>query len=230
MKRTVSVILICYILSPILSIPNYIAHNIEESNMTIAVNATTNTSIISYRVLPSEFARRHQLASLWIYSVIIKLLPCILLTFFSLKLIKALYEAKKRKQKLAGNLSLKLLTKKKQADRTTRMLTVVLLLFILTEFPQGILGLLSALLGEAFYRNCYHKFGDLMDFLALLNSSINFILYCTMSRQFRETFSNIFIPDFCKPTAVPINASDGLMEMDSRGQIETIQDTQMTQL
>lgn len=33
-----------------------------------------------------------------------------------------------------------------------------------------------------------------MDFLALLNSSINFILYCTMSRQFRETFTQIFIP------------------------------------
>lgn len=33
-----------------------------------------------------------------------------------------------------------------------------------------------------------------MDFLALLNSSINFILYCTMSRQFRETFFQIFVP------------------------------------
>lgn len=33
-----------------------------------------------------------------------------------------------------------------------------------------------------------------MDFLALLNSSINFILYCTMSRQFRETFTQIFVP------------------------------------
>lgn len=70
--------------------------------------------------------------------------------------------------------------------------------------------------------------GDLMDFLALLNSSINFILYCTMSRQFRETFANIFLPKCLKSrTRLPL---DGLMEIDSRGQIETIQDTQMTQL
>ncbi|KAJ8973806.1 hypothetical protein NQ317_013596 [Molorchus minor] len=34
--------------------------------------------------------------------------------------------------------------------------------------------------------------GDLMDMMALTNSAINFILYCTMSRQFRVTFSEIF--------------------------------------
>lgn len=36
--------------------------------------------------------------------------------------------------------------------------------------------------------------GDLMDILALLNSSINFILYCSMSRQFRQTFILLFCP------------------------------------
>lgn len=66
-----------------------------------------------------------------------------------------------------------------------------------------------------------------MDFLALLNSSINFILYCAMSRQFRETFADIFLPKCLKQKTSRL---DGLMEMDSRGQIETIHDTQMTQL
>jgi len=36
--------------------------------------------------------------------------------------------------------------------------------------------------------------GDLMDILALINSSINFILYCSMSRQFRSTFALLFRP------------------------------------
>lgn len=67
-----------------------------------------------------------------------------------------------------------------------------------------------------------------MDFLALINSSINFILYCSMSRQFRINFSNIFLPKCLKQKIS--RSSDGLMELDSRGQIETIQDTQMTQL
>lgn len=42
----------------------------------------------------------------------------------------------------------------------------------------------------------YHFFisGDLMDILALINSAINFILYCAMSLQFRETFKILFRP------------------------------------
>ena len=31
-----------------------------------------------------------------------------------------------------------------------------------------------------------------MDILALVNSAINFILYCFMSRQFRQTFEKVF--------------------------------------
>jgi len=114
-----------------------------------------------YVVSPSELAAKHSQAYLWVYSCIIKLIPCIVLTFLSLQLIKALYEAKKRKEKLTGNggMSIKLLTKKKQADRTTKMLIAVLLLFLLTEFPQGILGLLSALNGQLFYYHCYIKLG-----------------------------------------------------------------------
>jgi len=53
--------------------------------------------------------------------------------------------------------SCKLLEKEKQTDRTTRMLLAVLLLFLVTEFPQGIMGLLNVLLGDAFFLQCYLK-------------------------------------------------------------------------
>lgn len=33
-----------------------------------------------------------------------------------------------------------------------------------------------------------------MDILALTNSAINFILYCSMSRQFRSAFREVFRP------------------------------------
>ena len=75
------------------------------------------------------------------------------------------------------------------------MLVAVLLLFLITEFPQGILGLLSGVLGKCFFRTCYYLFGEVMDILALLNGAINFILYCSMSRQFRMTFAVLFKPN-----------------------------------
>ena len=56
---------------------------------------------------------------------------------------------------------------------------------------QGILGFIAALLPNEFFIECYTPLGDLMDILALLNCSINFLLYCLMSRQFRLTFRKI---------------------------------------
>lgn len=178
MKNTIPAIILSYVISPIIAIPIAMSINIKEFNITVTTNQTMNgtTDLINevnmtvYKVWPSELATDHEMLYLWVYSVIIKLLPCIALTFLSLQLIHALYEAKKRKEKLTGNISIKLMRKKKQADRTTKMLIAVLLLFLITEFPQGIMGLFSALLHKDFYRYCYQKMGKYYDFvLEILN-------------------------------------------------------------
>ena len=57
---------------------------------------------------------------------------------------------------------------------------------------QGVLGLMSGILGRCFFRRCYQLFGEALDILALLNGAINFILYCAMSRQYRQTFRQLF--------------------------------------
>ncbi|XP_058987909.1 G-protein coupled receptor dmsr-1-like [Musca domestica] len=205
-------------------------------------------NITVYRLYHSDMALQNstlRLGTLLVYSVLIKLIPCIALTVLSLRLITALLEVKRRRQMLhsqllkaeekssqsnasqsmpvgvggsgavvggttvAGSSPLvdanqmamnstlmirKKIDKAKQTDRTTQMLLAVLMLFLITELPQGIMGLLNTILGEAFFMQCYLKLSDLMDILALLNSSINFILYCSMSRQFRQTFILLFCP------------------------------------
>lgn len=84
--------------------------------------------------------------------------------------------------------------KTKENLRTTLMLIIVCILFLITEFPQAILIFFSIIQGDplkdesSFYRRVYTPLGDLLDMLALINNSINFILYCTMSRAFRNTF------------------------------------------
>lgn len=83
--------------------------------------------------------------------------------------------------------STKSLRHKHQTDRTTRMLVAVLILFLVTEIPQGVMALLSGVLGNQFFTRCYSTgMGEILDLLALLNSAINFLLYCSMSRQFRR--------------------------------------------
>lgn len=156
-----------------------------------------------YRVYFSEIAQSNNQAlekiNFWIFSVLTKLIPCIALTGLSLGLIKVLYEANKRKQRLKNRIE-----NDRTHDRTTRMLLAILLLFLITEFPSGIVALLSGILGKPFFDNVYLNLGEFVDFLALVNSAINFILYCSMSRQFRDTFANLFTPKIVsKWMAVP---------------------------
>jgi hypothetical protein len=118
------------------------------------------------------------------------------LTVVSFRLINVLNETKRRQANfllrngVGGSCGIE--RRNELADRTTRMLLAVLILFLITELPQGILGLLSALHGDQFFTNCYAPLGELMDFLALLNSAINFVLYCNMSKKFRQTFTATF--------------------------------------
>lgn len=80
----------------------------------------------------------------------------------------------------------------RRTDRTTMLLVAVLILFLITEFPQGILGLMSAILDQCFFKKCYTLFGEFMDLLALINGAIGFVLYGLMSKQFRTTFKSLF--------------------------------------
>lgn len=72
------------------------------------------------------------------------------------------------------------------------LLVAVLLLFLITEFPQGILGLLSGILQKCFFSRCYSLFGEMMDLLALINAAVGFVLYGLMSKQFRTSFKAVF--------------------------------------
>lgn len=167
---------------------------------------------IAYHV-DSDYEGTLYQANFWVHGVVIKLLPCSILTVISVWLIRALYNANQHQKKLrnyntcpAAEKMVKRQNKAdKRTDRTTKMLLAVLLLFLVTELPQGIMGLMSGLLGWCFFKRCYDLFGELMDFLALLNGAINFVLYCTMSRQFRQTFRQLLLQPhlarFLPPTA-----------------------------
>lgn len=79
---------------------------------------------------------------------------------------------------------------KKQArdhQRTTAMLIAVVLSFVVAELPQGILVVICSL-NNWYFDNVYAYLGDLLDIVVLLNSSVNFVLYVSMSQMFRDTF------------------------------------------
>ncbi|XP_054715345.1 G-protein coupled receptor dmsr-1-like [Uloborus diversus] len=194
MPRAKCAILCTYLNCALFCLPVYLTFTIIE---------VVHNGKLAYRVSFSEIAQSNNQAlekvNFWLFSVLTKLIPCIALTGLSLGLIKVLYEANKRKQRLKNRVE-----NDKTHDRTTRMLLAILLLFLITEFPSGIVALLSGILGKEFFDNVYLNLGEAVDLLALVNSAINFILYCSMSRQFRDTFASLFTPKIVsKWMAVP---------------------------
>ncbi|XP_049766199.1 G-protein coupled receptor dmsr-1-like [Schistocerca cancellata] len=189
MPCTLAVVGSAYVLGPLLCAPHYLAFEVaelSEGNATLHFVQMSRLSQAAGGLLSD--------VNFWVYGVVVKLTPCAALTVLSLRIVAALVETKRRRRQLTVSASSRQQDKERQTDRTTRMLLAVLLLFLVTELPQGVLGLLSGLLGQRFFAECYVPLGELMDALALLNSAVNFILYCSMSRQFRVTFCQLFRP------------------------------------
>jgi len=97
------------------------------------------------------------------------------------------------------------------------MLLAVVGLFQLTELPQGVLTLCSIFIPNFFF-DVYWPLGDVLDIAALLNNAINFVLYCTMSRQFRETFVEIFLKRFSG-----VGSSDVIGHVTAVGRTRSVQ-------
>lgn len=80
----------------------------------------------------------------------------------------------------------------RHTDRTENMIIIILLSFLITEIPSGLLGMLALFLGMDFYRFCFLNLITLLDILLLINAASNFFVYYTMSKQFRDTFNKLF--------------------------------------
>ncbi|KAI8434904.1 hypothetical protein MSG28_003380 [Choristoneura fumiferana] len=207
-RNTTAAIVSAYLICPFLCLPIYFAMNIVPSEVTHLNNSefAEDLELPNNRtVYVLEMSKNVELvtAIMWIYSVILKLVPSIALSVLSSCLISKLTMTERRRQILLKRSTVGPNEAEKQClaeetcarrssrtDRTTRMLLAVLGLFLSTEVPQGLLGLVSALAPD-FFTHCYSMFGDLMDVLALFTSSVNFVLYCSMSRQFRSTFARL---------------------------------------
>lgn len=193
LKRAKLAVFIVYVVTLIVCIPNFVTITVNGHPETVN-NVTEYLWFVSFKLdTPTDtFVYNF---NFWVQAILIKIVPCVGLTILSILLVKTMREADARRQNLrqAVKKCEDDSSRDRKTNRTTRMLLTVVFLFLLTEFPQGILSLLNGLL-PLFVEEVYGPLGDLLDILALINNGINFILYCTMSKQFRDTFIEIFIP------------------------------------
>ncbi|XP_041377395.1 G-protein coupled receptor dmsr-1-like [Gigantopelta aegis] len=182
--------------------PNYMMTTVIELPVQ-SRNRTANSTGVIYTlpvpVLGSEDPSILALVAFWLYSIMCKLVPCVLISLFIGLLLKKLHESaviQKRLYKASNK------TKKKNRHKsTTMMLLVIIVMYILTELPQVVVILMSANY-KYFFLNVYMLLADTLDMAALVNNAINFVLYCSMSQQFRDHLYQVFAVFACKP-AVP---------------------------
>lgn len=205
-------ILMVYVVSAIVLIPNYMSNELkpdihQESNETIYVLNDLRLGKNNTEVLV--------LVNVWMYAFVAKLIPCLLMSIFGSLLVYNIHVKIKQRRKvlqISGANSLRL----SEHSRTTKMLVTVIFLFLFTELPQGILIVLSACVNN-FFDTVYIPLGDVMDIVALVNNAVNFILYCSMSTKFRETFVHLYCSChlFRKPSENGYVLTDRLAKLDS---------------
>ncbi|XP_026495196.1 G-protein coupled receptor dmsr-1-like [Vanessa tameamea] len=212
-KRNTNIaIAVAYVVCPIVCLPIYFAMKIQElpnnntvrDNVTINETDTVNVSAVGEPTYAISMTNNQYLLTsiFWIYSVFLKLIPCVVLSILSVCLILKMKSSDRRRQKLLKKSAVATNEGEKarlnedggkrggRTDRTTRMLVALLGLFLATELPQALFGLLTAIAPHLF-GICYYAFGEVMDLMALVGSAVNFVLYCSMSRQFRSTFTRL---------------------------------------
>jgi len=200
LERCKIVLFAGFVVPLFLTIPSFFSFEIQKKN-----KFKNGECLAYYSVEISKFYGSEILftGNMWLYGIILKLLPCIVLIVFTCGLIHAMYQADSKSAKLKQKITVTVTSTERRksvienkrsqtTDRTTNLLIVILVSFLISELPMGVLGMLSAILGKPFFMSCYVPVGEQMDVLALLNSSLNFILYCLMSSQFRNTLSSIF--------------------------------------
>ena len=131
--------------------------------------------------------------SFWVTSVVGKFLPCLVMSLFGILLIDTLNATQERRESLIGGeeqsaSALRNARRSKDHRRTTHMLITIITLYAITEIPNAILAIISR--HNKFVQCIYNSLGEFLDFVALLNNTVNFVLYCMMSAKFREIFTS----------------------------------------
>ncbi|XP_045209597.1 sex peptide receptor-like [Mercenaria mercenaria] len=132
----------------------------------------------------------------WFRIIFIHLVPCISLVVLNGLLISAMRKAQIRRMQLLKQNKKSESRKLKESNCTTLMLVAVVGLFLLVEFPLGIIMTLYVTDNtfdlKLFSENVYSIMTSMSNFFILLSYPLNFFIYCGMSRQFRETFKRLF--------------------------------------
>lgn len=121
-------------------------------------------------------------------SMIMQVAPCFILSVSTLLILIKLREVRERRRTLNKH---NVDSECARADQTGSALLAIVILFLICELPIASI-VFASIFDFAILRNVVARVNYFSFVLRLLNASLNFILYCLMSSQFRDEFRKVF--------------------------------------
>ncbi|TNN14874.1 FMRFamide receptor [Schistosoma japonicum] len=102
-----------------------------------------------------------------------------------------------------------------QADKSiTRMIIVVVGVFIACQLPALVFNIYFGIVSPKVLPHGWCALSELRNFLVVVNSSVNFIVYCVMGAKFRRSFVHVITPCWeTKLTSNIINTHKGTVRL-----------------
>ena len=123
--------------------------------------------------------------------------PCALLVQLNVLLFRALKKAQRKREKLFNENRKSECIKLRDSNSTTIMLIVIVSVFLMLEIPLAVTTILhvaqSTLNIEIAAYDTLNTTILFTNFFIILSYPINFAIYCGMSKQFRQTFADLFL-------------------------------------
>lgn len=189
-RSHLAIAIIC-LLSVFLNMPQFFLLKIN-SVFRGSDNDTLPLYVLSTNRIKDSDPKLHEYVTILMYTVmavLVKIGPGLLMIVLSCLLLRILWQTQRRYTRLQKRSSVSRAGDRKRSDQThqtTKLLVAVVIVFTLSELPQGILFTLNLLVEK--FENTYYAIASLLDLMTIVTCTINFVLYCCMSSQFRTAF------------------------------------------
>ncbi|KPJ03732.1 FMRFamide receptor [Papilio xuthus] len=128
--------------------------------------------------------------------IFVHLVPCTSLVVLNVLLFKAMRQAQMNRRRLFKENPKNECKKLRDSNCTTLMLIVVVTVFLVVEIPLAVVTILH-IISSTIVEFLDYRIANILilitNFFIMASYPINFAIYCGMSRQFRETFKELFI-------------------------------------
>ena len=164
-------------------------------------------NISCYIVEPTELGYNHAFMTpyTWIQNLLRSIVPLVVLIILNTKIINELRRERIKGKSLSGK------------NRITLIMIIIIIVFLVCITPDAVMSMFFGF-GYAEEDDIVRGIREITDSLLTANSAFNFVLYSTMSQQFRDTFRLIF---GCKSTQKQPHRRSGKNKVMKKGKIES---------